>query len=180
MLFINSTSDQWGSRLIRYGRESKSSHFAIGYGPEDDPCTLIVHSMLGKGVHPVWLKEFKKDNRVTSILKVGRVTEDEIYNAYRNTVKEIGGKDYDDGAIAWWTGRSLLEKIFGLTFKNPDNTLGKDEDFYCVEVLWGVRHFLREIGFKIPEERGFFERMDPEDAREWLLTNPRIYEIPTP
>jgi len=176
MIFINSTSNNIGSRLIRWGRESESSHFAIGFGDYKDPCTLIVHSQLNRGVHPVWLKDFEKNNRIISILKID-IEADQMLEAYNALVKEIGGADYDNDAIGFWVLVSLMQKVANIAMP-PKNRFGKKDDFYCVEVLWGIRGILRKLGFDIPNDRKFFESMDPQDAYEWLKQSDFVYEVP--
>ena len=175
MIFLNSTSDQFGSRMIRYGRESDSSHFAVCFGDFDDPCAMVIHSTMGRGVHPVWLKEFKKNNRVTSALKVD-ISRSENFDLYEKVGKEIGGKDYDQGAITYWVAVSLWQKITG-SVKVGKNKLGDDNEFYCVEVLWALREFLRMIELDFPNDKEFFEMMDPQDAYEWLKKSPFMKEL---
>lgn len=170
MIFLWSTSNRLGSRLIRWGRGDDCSHFAICFDkllPGDcQDCWLVAESRLEFGVKPEWMGVWKKKNRVVHALEwVGPDIEAEAYQAF---VNHMAGREYDKAAVSWLVVDSLLIK---LGIKNPydTNKWGARESVYCQEVLGAIRDILSRNGVSMTVRD--LEMLDPHDAYAMLVTS---------
>ena len=143
MIFIWSTNDLWGSKLIRWGLDEPSSHFALGFF-EDSEHATVIESRIKIGVQICSLENFSDRNRLVHILQASSTTEQDKA-LYEEVMGELSGRDYDHSAIFYWVLIGMLRKATGYRVTNH-NPLNNPQAMYCVEVLQSLYYYLASLG----------------------------------
>ena len=175
MIFLWSTSNRVGSRLIRWGRETDCSHFAIAWDGigKDIPQShwLITESRLSTGVKADWLSVFKKHNKIVHSLRV-RVDQKTERDYYCKYIREMGGRQYDTSAIAFFGMLSLAEKIgFKEVAKNPWNS---GQRVFCTETAKLFDPLFKENGIDL----GQYSLLDPHELYVKLVLQDLFKVVP--
>jgi len=179
MIFVWTTSSNPGSALIRWGRGTDCSHFAVVFNKlvcgVDQGCWLVGESRFSEGVDLDWWHQFKQRNRVVHALEYlpieKSMDEREAYCAFG---KKMMGRQYDKKAVLWLAFDSLLRK---LRIRNPysENKWGDNQDVYCQEVIEAFRDTFRRDGLKLTYSD--VEMLDPHMAYEMLVKEPQWRKI---
>lgn len=168
MIFLWTTSDRWGSKLIRWGRGHDCSHFAIVFDKLLPNQMLVTESRIeGGGVGLGWLAPFKQRNKIVHALEYTPMTDDN--EAFRLFGKKMAGRRYDKKAVVWLSFDSLLRKL-GLRNPYSENKWGDSDDVYCQEVIDVFKDLL-----KLPY--GDVEMLYPHDTYEILVKQPQWRKI---
>ena len=174
LLFVK--SNKVGSRVIRWGLRSDCSHFAVCFDEDSLGSGIVFHSY-GLGTKLEWLGEFDKHFEVVHALefktKLAVCDEETIY---QRLLQLYSGKRYDYPALAWWTWRALLNRLFGVPI-GVKNRWSVEGMLLCTAVAGGIEWIKKYCSEKnvdlemIPPhdlydllaESGYFV-----DAVEWL------------
>ena len=148
MIFIWSTNEMIGSKIIRWGLSEPCSHFAIGFF-ETTSMATVLESRLSDGVSTVTYDSFKERNQIVHLLQADISYQDEI-NLFNWIYEATKGVKYDRKAILFWVFVGLKMKILGSELP-PRNKFNDDEMLYCVEVLEELEEYLLSIGIDISE-----------------------------
>jgi len=165
MIFFWTKSSKIGSRLIRWGLGEDCSHFAIGFF-EDSNDPRVLESRLENGVRDVSFSEFISDGKkiIHAIQwpEIG-VEENRVYTYIKN---EIEGRPYDAPAVIFWALAGIKRKLFGGGFPIK-NDWGRDELFYCVEIVSAMpRDLLEDFGLEFLKDD--IEMMSPHQVFDEL------------
>lgn len=116
MRFIFVASDQPGSKLIQWGLDSKSSHFAMTFDEDEQGGGIVFHSH-GTGPQLEWLGTFLARYRVIHSLKFNQpidlVDEESLYKA---AIRQFAGEGYDYPAMLYWAWCVVRNKLFAVPF----------------------------------------------------------------
>ena len=147
MIFIWSTNNQIGSRLIRWGLGEPSSHFAVCFFEDSPALATVVESRIKTGVDTCSLSDFKNRNEIVHMLQAPITSDEEIelYNIVYNQSKD---KKYDAPAILYWVYAGFMRKFFGKKIPS-ENLWDRSELLYCVEVLELLEDYLNELGVEL-------------------------------
>lgn len=166
MIYLWSTNEMVGARLIRWGGGDSSSHFAKYY-PETQ---TVIESRMETGVQKItmaaWLAH---GNRPVFALQTnfGGFTDQDLFLLD----KPIIGKRYDQKGVLFKAVTTLIKKIFHwVSFR--ENKWGSKEDFFCVEIIETHDSVLRKIGV-IPLND--WENAYPDEAYEHFLKFPHAF-----
>lgn len=121
------------SKLIQWGTESDSSHFAIVLYEETVPIVLQSNFL---GVDFQSWKMFSKHAEVVHqiIYPMSQSEEDQIFD---EVVKNIIGEEYDWGAFAYFGWRCFLFKVFKIKFPEV-NAWARTDRSLCVELAYAM------------------------------------------
>lgn len=101
-----------GSRLIRWGLGTKSSHFAVCFDEDEEGGGIVFHSY-GKGPQMGWFGDFLEHYEIVFALSFKSVlTLADEESIYKGIIKQYRKQWYDYAALAWWAWRVLLLKFF--------------------------------------------------------------------
>lgn len=140
--FLFTKSGKIGSKLIRWGLNESSSHFAIGFDLDKSNRGVVFHSHF-TGLSIAWAADFLQSNvvvkRLVPALPLRGASEERLYQA---VVRDYG-KPYDLRAFVFFGWRAVLWKLFRRPFPktNPLNTSG----MICTEVAESIRHEIDDI-----------------------------------
>jgi hypothetical protein len=132
MIFLFTTTNKVGSRLIRWGLDEPASHFAPVYSicPKRTK-GLIFHSDFG-GFQLDWLQGYLKTvNVVKAIEPIVLSKEDEHYITQK-IITKLYGKGYDIPAFIYFTYRAALRKL--LTKPLPPINEWNTDDILCTGI----------------------------------------------
>ena len=164
MIYIFSTSDKIGARLIRWGTGEKVSHMAIGQGLGLKWFTPVVESRLLQGVSKTDYGAFTKHNRVVYALKEKGMTHAVSERLFDKNLDFIG-EDYDWKGVAFLAATVIVcLKILRVELPNT-NRWGDKEDYFCSEMLFANESHLRAIGVNM------------DKYSKQMLTPDRAFEI---
>lgn len=179
MIFVWTTSSTPGSALIRWGRGTDCSHFAVVFDKLvcglDQGCWLVGESRFSEGVDLDWWHQFRKRNRVVHALEYLPIEkspdEREAYCAFG---KKMRGRQYDKKSVLWLAFDSLLRKA---NIRNPysENKWGDRDDVYCQEVITSFGEIFSRDGLIFTPRD--VEMLDPHMAYEMLVTAPQFRKI---
>lgn len=163
MIFIGSTNEMLGSKLIRWGTRSETSHFAIGFDLGGRGVDILESTFSQGGVRQITYEYFKTYQQITQELHVPLPpnTERELFNLVLDRVK---GKKYDNNAIAYWGIRLVMNRYMCIPLPSH-NQWGDRDRLYCVEVLSALREWLAGVGVVFDKE---IEMIHPGEAFEYL------------
>lgn len=137
MIFIFSTSNKIGSRLIRWGLNSKVSHFAVS---EANICdSFVLDSTLEKNVFIKKLYEFKYTNKIVYAFECPDIDIKISQAMFTKLHSNLYNVKYDYKGVAW-LGLTVLfcKKLF----KRPlpkHNQWADKKDFFCSEIAYIIR-----------------------------------------
>ena len=172
MIYVFTTSNKWGSRLIRWGTGSKMSHMLIAKRAENE--SPIVESTWSTGVWQTTLSKSLKGRKIVLALRIKNLSRGEL-DALFLSVQKLIGKHYDWKGIAFWAVAIVwFNKILGRRLP-PENKFADKDDFYCSELLNANIDFLLQIGVPIGHYGG--QMIDPKRAAEILQESARIEVI---
>lgn len=140
--FLFTKSSKAGSKLIRWGLNESSSHFAIGFDLDKSNRGVVFHSHF-TGLSIAWAADFLESNvvvkRLLPALPLTLESEERLYNA---VVRDYG-KPYDVRAFLYFAWRAILWKLFSRKFPktNPMGTSG----LICTEVAESIRTEIDDI-----------------------------------
>jgi len=143
MIFIWSTNNHWGSRLIRWGLGEPSSHFAICFF-EDEACATVLESRLDTGVDTCSLQDFMRRNDIVHMLQCP-IEKDEEPGLFRHVYDSSQGICYDYPAIMYWLWAGFMRKFFNRPLPKV-NDMDRTEMMYCVEIVQLLEDYLEDIG----------------------------------
>ena len=172
MIFLWSTNNKIGSRLIRWGLDEPSSHFAVCFFEDSFP--TVIESRLDTGVREIGLKEFSDVNTIVHALQAPVTLDEEIlfFNDIKNKTSGVG---YDFPAILYWTYVGFMRKLFGI--KQPRiNIMDRSELLYCVEILELLDDYLQEIGVDTSDVE--YGMLSPEQAYVMLCQCENLRSLP--
>jgi len=166
MIFLWTTSNRVGSKLIRWGRGDDCSHFSVCWDQlvEDLPREhwLVTESRIRSGVKADWLSVVEKTSAIQHQIKFDISPSDER-SLYGKFIKEMGGKQYDSDGVVFFALSSLAEKLgFPKASKNP---WASRRNVFCTETIEVFRDYLNGLGAELPERTGLLE---PHDLYELL------------
>jgi len=128
MRILFSKNNRIGSKLIRWGSESDSSHFAV----EFDGC-VILQSNIANGVNLTSTNEFLKHNEIVHevVFNIPTAMEEEIWQPL---IKRLPGVvQYDYSGLLYWAWVVAKHRLFNTPI--PDvNKWGDPKKYMCVEV----------------------------------------------
>lgn len=166
MIYIWSTNELIGAKLIRWGGEDKSSHFAKYYPHLD----LVIESRLDTGVREIPMSDWlAHGNKIVYQLEPKLTLDDEQLYLLD---KPIIGKRYDKMAILWKAATTLVSKIWRKATFRPKNQWGNKDHFFCVEIIKTHDIALWSAGVKT---RLNWDDVYPEQAYEHFLKYPDIF-----
>jgi len=175
MILLWSTSDKLGARLIRWGRDTDCSHFAVLFDKLPSCGNIVAESRMDSGVDIDPLGDFKDRNRIVHALEYTPIgTGESEEEAYQMFIKKMEHRAYDKKAVLWLAMTSLLRK---LKISNPysENKWGDAEDVYCQEVITCFGEiFARDGVLFTPRD---IEMLDPHQAYAMLVTCPQFRKI---
>jgi hypothetical protein len=138
MRLIWTTSNKIGAKIIRWGLDTDCSHFAISFDEDEDGNGFIFHSHFS-GATPVWLKDFLKKNRIQHCLKLRNPpTIEQEEKIWKVIISEFHGQGYDFRALAFWTWRAFIHRVFGYGFPEK-NYWGKPGRNLCTAIALGLQ-----------------------------------------
>ena len=174
MILIWSTNNAWGSRLIRWGLDEPSSHFAVCFFEDNPSHATVIESRMMDGVDTCSLKDFHRRNEVIHMLQAP-ITADEEIELYNHLYNSTKGVEYDRPAILYWIYAGFMRKFFDRKLPK-ENIMDRRELLYCVEVLEILENYLEEIGVDVGEID--FGMMSPEQAYEMLIECESMRQLP--
>ena len=174
MIFLWSTNEQWGSRLIRWGLDEPSSHFAICFFEDTKGKETVIESRLSSGVDTCSLRDFMRRNKMVHMLQAP-VTDDEEITLYNHVYNSMQGVRYDAPAILYWILVGFVRKFFKKELPK-ENAMNRTEQLYCVEVLELIEDYLEDIGVDLEDID--ISMMSPEMAYNLLLECESMRELP--
>lgn len=139
MMFLFTTSNKIGARLIRWATGEKCSHFATAFDCENpDGKGIIFHSTLTQGVHLEWFGEWIKHNKIVFALKCSQsdlLSEEKVYQALLNGYY---GKKYDWLGFVKFSFYAVRRKLSGRAI--PQNIGdGSRNNYLCTEIAEGIK-----------------------------------------
>ncbi len=134
--FLWTTTDEWESRLIKWGLDEDCSHFAIRFGD------VIFQSYEGRVREDTWW-DFQKGKTVIHSARPKMINQAEVIAMHKKLRETIGDKGYDFLAILYWGWRGVLKKFFGIPIPKT-NRWGTGKKYYCVEILDPIRKELEK------------------------------------
>jgi len=166
MIYIWSTNDRVGAKLIRWGGKDKSSHFVKHYPHLD----LVVESRLDTGVHEISMRDWlAQGNKIVYQLETNLGLSDE--QLYRLD-KMIIGKQYDKMAILWKAVTTLVRKVWRTATLRPRNQWGNKDHYFCVEIVKTHEIVLWSAGVKDLLD---WENVYPEEVYEHFLKYSEVF-----
>jgi len=130
MKLLWTKSNKIGSKLIRWGTNSESSHFCVLFDDKPGGYGIVFHSQF-TGVNIKWFGEFQRSNTIVKCLSPKlKINEEALYQIL---VSNYYGKPYDNLAFLYWTLSVLAHKVFGTDFPTH-NQWGDREAFLCTEI----------------------------------------------
>lgn len=139
MKLIWSRNNKIGSKLIRWGLKSESSHFAVAF-QENTRHGIVFHSYFG-GAQIKWLNSFLRENEIVYSLDVHGTLEMEE-EAYVNIINEYDGRSYDYWAFLYFFWRGLLFRLFGIPLPKR-NLFQRGQAFLCVGIFAVLPEWVR-------------------------------------
>ena len=119
MKYLFVKSDKIGSKIIRWGLKSQSSHFAVCFDEDMGPgCGIVFHSYGSKGTHLLWLSDFLQTYQVVYAVEPFEPTEESVYRAI---LSQDRGQGYDFKALLWWAWRGFLARFFGIPIPSSNS-----------------------------------------------------------
>lgn len=155
MIYLYSTNDRPGAKIIRWGGDDKCSHFAKYY-PHNK---MVVESRLDTGVREIPISEWKEENRIVYAQNVALPVADEVL--YHED-KQIIGKEYDKKAVLFHAFTTILKKMFRWV-PFVENKWGDKDHYYCLEIVMTHEHELEESGMEMDYD---MENMYPEEFHD--------------
>lgn len=171
MILYWTTTEEFGSRIIRWGRKEDCSHFAVNFFEAAGPMSLVVDSRLSSGVDCTWRETFLEKNKVLHALHWG-LTHAEEMEIYVEVVHALGGAKYDKEAVFGLGASVLIERTLGVRdkFYQWDNP----HRFFCVEVFKALRPLLAAKGL---EFEGRLDNMTPHEFYEKLVGKAPLVDV---
>lgn len=172
MKFLFTTTDKLYSRLIRWGLEEDCSHFAIQF---DLPTrSVIMESIIEKGVHRCDVEGFLKENKVIHSLEY--VGDKYVDNLFYDCVYRHYNDRYDTTAIMFWALATAAKRTFHV--KQPwYNPWDMDNKHYCVEVLDGSELLMAQyLGLDVSNVD--WGMTSPHEAYDILRKSAMLIETP--
>jgi hypothetical protein len=150
MIFLFTKSGKIGSKLIRWGLNARTSHFAIGFDCTEDGFGVVLHSHYS-GVHLSWYDDFARKNEIVYKLKPKKpFSLQEEEELYQSLLKNYYGKGYDIEALAYFSYVGLLHRLFKKPL--PDtNPFDSSDKYLCVEIYKGLSKIRPDV-FPMPEK----------------------------
>lgn len=148
MIFLWTTSDQIGSRLIKWGLEEDCSHFALAFFEHRGRSAPLIESKAAHGVKLRWLGDFLEHNKVVHALKFPFESGKQQADLFHHTSSEVIGIEYDKRGIAYWAIAGALKKFFGRPIPMT-NKWGRNEQLYCVEIIEAMEEFMKTLGIDL-------------------------------
>lgn len=110
MKYLFVKADAIGSKIIRWGLKSKSSHFAICFDEDlGGDQAIVFHSYGTRGTHLLWLSEFMERYTIVEAVEhahaLDLAAEERVYRAIIAKGRATG---YDFKALAWWAIRGAM------------------------------------------------------------------------
>lgn len=167
MIFLWTTSNRIGSRLIRWGREDDCSHFAVCWDqlvPElPRSHWLVTESRLKSGVKADWLSVLEEKSSIQHEIRIKMSHQDER-ELYCEFIEKMGGRKYDNDGVIFFALASLIEK-FGI--KPPTkNPWASRKNVFCTETVEVFRMHLKQMGIDLPDSTSLLEPHDLFDMIE--------------
>ena len=168
--FLFTKSTKIGSKLIRWGLNEDSSHFAIGFDLGVGDRGVIFHSNF-HGLAIAWAKDFREHNEIvyelSPVLPLKLEAEERLYQA---VVKNYGSP-YDFKGFTFFVLAAIRQKMFGKRIPKL-NPWGDYKSFLCTEVAEAMAPEIDEI-FKVRVE---FSRgvISPDKLYYTLRTSPLL------
>lgn len=131
MIYIFTTNNAIGSRLIRWGTRSKASHMIIARTPKKG--SHCIEARGEYGVRERYLAQALKGNKVVDAfeLELPVVVLDKMYRDVRSKV----GAKYDFKGIGFFAlSIAFFTKLLGIGRKK-ENKWADSEQWYCSEML---------------------------------------------
>lgn len=165
--FLWTRSGAIGSKIIRWGTDSESSHFAVGFDLVGDK-GVIFHSHF-QGLKIEWAKDYLHKVHVvkelTTIAPLQLHAEESIYQA----VTKNYGSAYDWKGFAYFSWRVLLKKFFKRPIPKA-NKWGDKRAYLCTEVGEEIGLIVYELfNVPVPSTRGI---ITPDKLFEILVASP--------
>jgi len=144
MIFIFSTSNKLSSRLIRWGLNSKVSHFAIG---EANICdAYVIDSTFKTGVELQQLHNFRYDSKIVYMFEIKTIDSRKSQELFDRLYLSLKNKNYDRKAIAFLSIVILFcRKLFRRELP-IENKWADKNDYYCTEVALEIKDELKLYG----------------------------------
>lgn len=116
MKFLFVKSSAIGSRIIRWGLKSQSSHFAICFDEDLGVQSAIAfHSYGTRGTQLLWFEDFLEKYEVVHAVELKHKPSLESEESiYRTTIAQDRGQGYDFKALLWWVWRGALHRFFSI------------------------------------------------------------------
>jgi hypothetical protein len=132
MIFIFTTSNKIGSRLIRWGLNSDVSHFAIAETNVYD--AFVLDSTLEENVSVKKLNDFQRSHQIVYAFESNTLDFKTSQSLFTKVYSELKNKKYDYKGIAW-LGLTVLfcKKLFGRPLPKS-NQWADTDDFFCSEI----------------------------------------------
>lgn len=134
--FLWTTTNEWESRLIKWGLNEDCSHFAIRFGD------IVFQSYEGRVREDTWW-DFQKGKIIVHKAAPRVVLDSTSKMLHKKLRDSIGSSAYDFKAILYWGWRGLLKKIFGIPLPLK-NRWGTSKNYYCVEIIDPIREELKK------------------------------------
>lgn len=168
--FLFTKNSKFGSKLIRWGLNEDSSHFAVGFDIGPDNRGVVFHSHF-HGLGITWASDFLRKNEVvytlTPVFQLKLDAEERLYQA----VVRNYGVGYDFKGFIYFVFAGIGHRLFGRKI-GKTNRWGDKRDLLCTEVAENMRIEIDDI-FKImlPLTRG---AMSPDKLYFALKASPLL------
>jgi len=173
MIFLFTTSNKIGARLIRWGDDWDASHFALVPSDRNSPYSVVLESTLADGFAPTWLKSLRKKAEIKHVL-LWDLSPEENARLYHKIIDHMADRDYDKKGVLWLSVTTLLRKAFRMKLP-ARNQWGDRNDVFCSEILQAISADLEKIG--VPMWRFDPQMLTPKRAYDILLESDQIKEI---
>jgi len=175
VIYLFTTSNKPGARLIRWGLETDVSHMAVLNGTFPLPVSVVLEARLSDGVDITWLKTFKKNNTVITALKPKDLGHEEAKKLFDKMAQKIGGKSYDWKGVGYLALAAVyFVKIMKGKLKGSNHWAERNKD-YCSEALLANVSYLKEIGVDLKKYP--IQMLTPSRAREILLESGAFEDV---
>lgn len=133
MIFIFTTSNAIGSKLIEWGLGTKYSHFAIAESNISD--AFVIDSTIEDNVSLQKFYEFQKKYKVVCYFEIPSIDRKESQRIFNKLYSTIKNKKYDYKGVTW-LGLAVLWYYKILRKPLPrENKWADKNSFYCSEIL---------------------------------------------
>lgn len=170
MILVWTKNNKVGSRLIRWGTDSDTSHFSIVFADH------IVLEAKSPVVGLDWLGSFVKRQQIVHMLapKIP-FTLDEEFEIIEPIINDVIGKPYDYKGLIYLGWRVALKKAFKIPLP-AYNKWNNKRQYFCVELSEAAKEVFITY-FNVDFENVAFDLLTPSALYNILSQSNELYEL---